>query len=166
MFLKVKDLNDCQENLHPQFESYIEAKTDALHAMTETRRVALVAAAKVKAMTKIHVNAKAALRRCKSECRAQLKRMETEVTSGDEQKTLDNLDKRLEADDEFNSLPQAERSGWKKEQMVMPWIANISKFGSISAAEIGKDEWHQTILPLVCKFLKQDLIRDFYEDRK
>jgi hypothetical protein len=153
--LKVQELNDCQENLHPRLEAYIEAKNDALHAVKETMRVALGAAAKVKAMTKIHANAKAALSRCESECREQLKRMETEVTSGDKQTILDNLEKRLE----FLSLPQTERSGLTKVHMVMPWISNISKFGSISAgirSEIGKDEWPQTILPLVCKILKSN----------
>ena len=161
--LKVVTNKECQENMYPGFEAYIEAKTATLHAMKETMSNAHVAEAKVRSMTRIHVNAKAALSRCKSECREQLKRMETEVTSGDKQTILDNLEKRLE----FLSLPQTERSGLTKVHMVMPWISNISKFGSISAgirSEIGKDEWPQTILPLVCEILKQDHICDFDED--
>ena len=93
--------------------------------------------------------------------------METEVTSGANQTVLDNLKKRFEFNDVFASLSQAERSAQTKVQRVIPWISDICKFGCISAgirSEIGKDEWPQTILPLVCEILKQDHICDFDED--
>ena len=150
--LKVEELNACQENLHPLVEAFIKAKTDALHAVKDTMTVALGAAEIVKVRTKLHANAKVALSRCESECREQLKRMETEVTSGDKQKILDNLAKRLK----FLSLPRPERSVLTMVHMVMPRFSDISKFRNISPEtqlEIGKNAWPQNILPLVCEFL-------------